>query len=124
MWSAMNTIFFSLQGFFTVSVTAAENKHVDRDETIKLASRKIALRVILLYTLIVFTVGLNVPYNDMDPQARLSAPSVGDKIHLSSSPVCGMELLDGLISSMPFISSLHSRLESMGCIFLVGCCMP
>jgi amino acid permease len=68
MWSAMNTIFFSLQGFFTVSVTAAENKHVDRDETIKLASRKIALRVILLYTLIVFTVGLNVPYNDINLQ--------------------------------------------------------
>lgn len=64
MWSAMNTIFFSLQGFFTVSVTAAENKHVDRDESIKLATRKIALRVITLYLLVVFTVGLNVPYDD------------------------------------------------------------
>jgi len=68
MWSAMNTIFFSLQGFFTVSVTAAENKHVDRDESIKLASRKISLRVILLYVLVVFTVGLNVPYNDLNLQ--------------------------------------------------------
>jgi amino acid transporter len=66
MWSAMNTIFFSLQGFFTVSVTAAENKHLDRDESIKLATRKISLRVILLYTLTVFTVGLNVPYNDIN----------------------------------------------------------
>ncbi len=64
IWSAMNTIFFSLQGFFTVSVTAAENKHIDRDESIKLATRKISLRVILLYVLVVFTVGLNVPYND------------------------------------------------------------
>lgn len=68
MWSAMSTIFFSLQGFFTVSVTAAENKHVDRDESIKLATRKIALRVIILYTLVVFTVGLNVPYNDPNLQ--------------------------------------------------------
>ncbi len=64
----MNTIFFSVLGFFTVSVTAAENKHVDRDESIKLASRKIALRVIVLYILIVFTVGLNVPYNDPNMQ--------------------------------------------------------
>lgn len=66
MWSAMNTIFFSLQGFFTVSVTAAENKHVDRDESIKLATRKISLRVIILYALVIFTVGLNVPYNDLN----------------------------------------------------------
>jgi yeast amino acid transporter len=68
MWSAMNTIFFSLQGFFTVSVTAAENKHVERDEAIKLATRKVSLRVILLYVLVVFTVGLNVPYNDKNLQ--------------------------------------------------------
>lgn len=68
MWSALNTIFFSVQGFFTVSVTAAENKHVDRDESIKLATRKIALRVILLYVLVVFTVGLNVPCNDFNLQ--------------------------------------------------------
>jgi amino acid transporter len=64
IWSAMNTIFFSLQGFFTVSITAAENKQLDRDEGIKLATRKISLRVILLYSLLVFTVGLNVPYTD------------------------------------------------------------
>lgn len=66
----MTTIFFSLQGFFTVSVTAAENKDVAKDETIKLASRKIALRVIILYALVVFTVGLNVPYNDINLQDR------------------------------------------------------
>lgn len=66
MWSALSTIFFSLQGFFTVAITAAENKHLDQDESIKLATRKISLRVILLYSLMVFTVGLNVPYNDVN----------------------------------------------------------
>ena len=64
IWSSMTTVFFSLQGFYTVSVTAAENKDIDRDESIKLATRKISLRVILLYCLLVFTVGLNVPYTD------------------------------------------------------------
>lgn len=66
MWSSMTTIFFSYQAFYTVSVTAAENKDLDRDESIKLATRKICLRVILLYTLLVFTVGLNVPYTDLN----------------------------------------------------------
>lgn len=64
MWSAINTIFFSVQGFFTVAVTAAENKDLDKDESIKLGTRKISLRVIVLYTLVVFTSGLNVPYDD------------------------------------------------------------
>ena len=66
MWSSMTTVFFSLQGFYTVTVTAAENKSLDRDESIKLATRKISLRVILLYCLLVFTVGLNVPSTDFN----------------------------------------------------------
>jgi yeast amino acid transporter len=63
IWSSMTTIFFGYQSMYTVSVTAAEAKNVS-DETIKLATRKISLRVILLYTLLVFTVGLNVPASD------------------------------------------------------------
>lgn len=66
MWTALSTIFFSLQGFFTVAITAAENKDLERDESIKLATRKISLRVIVLYTLFVFTVGLNIPYDDQN----------------------------------------------------------
>lgn len=65
LWSSMNTIFFSLQGMFSVSVTAAENRRLETEESIKIASRKIALRVITLYALLVFSVGLNVPYDDL-----------------------------------------------------------
>lgn len=64
IWSSMTTIFFSYQGMFSVSVTAAENRRLETEESIKIATRKIALRVITLYTLLVFSVGLNVPYND------------------------------------------------------------
>lgn len=53
IWTAMNTIFFSVQGFYVVSVTAAENRNLETDETIKLATRKIALRVIVLYAMLV-----------------------------------------------------------------------
>ncbi|EON61596.1 hypothetical protein W97_00811 [Coniosporium apollinis CBS 100218] len=74
MWSAMTTVIFSMIGFETVAVTAAENKDLEKDETLKLATRKLSLRVILLYTLCAFTVGLNVPYTD---------PQLGDLVNFS-----------------------------------------
>jgi amino acid permease len=55
-------------GFEAVSITAPENRNLREKENIKLASRKISLRIILLYTLSVFAVGLNVPYNDPNLQ--------------------------------------------------------
>lgn len=64
MWTSMNTIFFSLQGMFSVSITAAENRRLETEESIKIATRKIALRAITLYALLVFSVGLNVPMDD------------------------------------------------------------
>ncbi|KAK3324465.1 amino acid permease-domain-containing protein [Cercophora scortea] len=64
-WTAMVTSFFSLMGWDIILLTAPENKDLAREETIKISSRKIALRVILLYALAVFTVGLNVPYTDV-----------------------------------------------------------
>lgn len=64
VWSAMTTAIFSLTGFETVAITAPENRDLAKNESIKLATRKMSLRVILLYSLAVFTVGLNVPYTD------------------------------------------------------------
>ena len=62
MWEAMTTCLFGMIGFETVAITAAENRNLRTEETIKLATRKISLRIITLYTLATFTVGLNVPY--------------------------------------------------------------
>jgi amino acid transporter len=62
MWEAMTTGVFGLIGIETVAITAAENKDLRTEETIKIATRKICLRLIILYTLATFTVGLNVPY--------------------------------------------------------------
>ena len=64
MWSAMTASIFSMIGFETVSITAPENKDLETEESIKLATRKTSLRIILLYVLGIFVVGLNVPYND------------------------------------------------------------
>ncbi|KAF2186890.1 proline-specific permease [Zopfia rhizophila CBS 207.26] len=68
MWSAMTTVIWSLIGFETVAISAAENMDLRRNETVKLATRKSALRVILMYCLSVFVVGLNVPYTDTNIQ--------------------------------------------------------
>ena len=68
MWTAMTVTVFSMIGFEAVSITAPENKDLETEENIKLATRKISLRIILLYTLGTFVVGLNVPYDD--PQLR------------------------------------------------------
>lgn len=64
MWTAITTCVFGMAGFDAVAITAAESKDIEKDESVKLATRKISLRVILLYTLATFTAGLNVPYND------------------------------------------------------------
>lgn len=72
MWSAMTVTIFSMVGFEVVSITAAENKDYHAQEGVKLATRKISLRIILLYTLATFVVGLNVPYDD----SNLIDPSI------------------------------------------------
>jgi amino acid permease len=71
MWSSMTAAVFGMSGFDAVAITAAESKDLEKDENIKLATRKICLRIILLYTLATFTVGLNVPYTD--PNLRVFA---------------------------------------------------
>jgi amino acid transporter len=62
VWDAMTSCLFGLIGFETIAITAAENRDLRSEETIKIGTRKIALRIILLYTLATFTVGMNVPY--------------------------------------------------------------
>ncbi len=61
-WDAMTTCLFGMIGFETIAITAHENKDLRTEETIKIATRKICLRIIVLYTLATFAVGLNVPY--------------------------------------------------------------
>jgi amino acid transporter len=64
LFTTMRIIFFAMLGFEIVAITAPENKNLETEETLKLASRKIVLRISVLYIMAVFTVGLNVPYND------------------------------------------------------------
>lgn len=66
MWTAMTTVIFSMIGFETVSIAAAECATLETTEAIKMGTRKICLRIILLYTLGTLVVGFNVPYTDQN----------------------------------------------------------
>lgn len=62
VFEAMTTCLFGMIGFETIAITAAENRDLRTEETVKIATRKISLRIITLYSLATFAVGLNVPY--------------------------------------------------------------
>jgi yeast amino acid transporter len=64
VWSAMTVTIFSMIGFEAVSITAAENRKFRTQEGVKISTRKIAIRIVILYTLMTFVVGLNVPYDE------------------------------------------------------------
>ncbi|KAF2180177.1 hypothetical protein K469DRAFT_639942 [Zopfia rhizophila CBS 207.26] len=66
LWTGITAGLFSFVGFETIAITAAENKDLEKHETIKLATKKLTLRITILYLLATFAGGLNVPYNDVN----------------------------------------------------------
>ena len=64
LWTSVVAAVFSFVGFETIAITAAENEDLEKHETVKLATKKLTLRITILYILGTFTGGLNVPYND------------------------------------------------------------
>ena len=127
IWSAMNTIFFSVQGFFIVNITAAENRNLETDETIKISVRKIALRVITLYAFLVFSVGLNVPYDDaMLKDSSISAIRRGNHspfiIACIRSGVTGLpHLLNAFFIFSAFSVSINALFVSSRLLHALAC---
>ncbi|KAF2094250.1 hypothetical protein NA57DRAFT_80663 [Rhizodiscina lignyota] len=125
MWSGMTYIIFSMIGFEVVAITAAENHDLRREETIKLASRKISLRIILFYSLSVFVVGLNVPYTDSQlQQLTINSPqfftgffvfsattSAINSLYIASRSLHALACLREAWPEWGPIESLRSRLE-------------
>jgi amino acid permease len=64
LWTAISTVIFSLIGFETIALTGPENKDLEKYETIKIATKKLFIRLTVLYTLATFAAGLNVPMDD------------------------------------------------------------
>lgn len=57
------------------AATAAESKVLGNGESMKMAARKISIRIITIYCFAVFTASFVVPYNH--PYLNGKAPSVG-----------------------------------------------
>lgn len=64
LWTAITTVLFSLIGFETIALSGPENKDLEKYETIKIATKKLTLRITILYVLATFAGGLNVPRGD------------------------------------------------------------
>lgn len=64
LWTAISSIVFALIGFETIAISGPENRDLEKHETIKIATKKLTIRLTLLYTLAAFAGGLNVPYDD------------------------------------------------------------
>ncbi|KAH0536832.1 hypothetical protein FGG08_006330 [Glutinoglossum americanum] len=64
LWSGMTTAIFSYIGMDIVAATAAETKFQGNSESIKMATRKISLRILLLYFFAIVTVSFPVAYDD------------------------------------------------------------
>lgn len=64
LWTAVITAFPSILGWDIMMLAAPEIGDWRGGESLQLASRKTTLRILILYLLAVFTVGLNVPYTD------------------------------------------------------------
>lgn len=54
---------FSYVGMDIFAATAAESKELSNSESMKMASRKISLRIVTLYTMTMLTASFVVPYN-------------------------------------------------------------
>lgn len=68
VWTALTTSVFSLTGVEAISITARENREFNTPQGIKISTRKLAIRIIVLYVLSTFIVGLNIPYDDPNIQ--------------------------------------------------------
>jgi amino acid transporter len=63
-WTSVIVTVFSLVGWEVVVLTTPENRELRTKDSVRLSTRKIGLRITLLYVFSVFAVGLNVPFND------------------------------------------------------------
>ncbi|TGO90109.1 hypothetical protein BPOR_0079g00220 [Botrytis porri] len=62
MWTTIINVIFSYTGMDIVAATAAESKSLANAESMKMAARKISIRIVTLYTMAMITASFIVPY--------------------------------------------------------------
>ncbi|KAH0556158.1 hypothetical protein GP486_005911 [Trichoglossum hirsutum] len=114
IWSAMTNAIFSYIGMDIVAATAAENKNQGNSESIKMATRKISLRIILLYFFAIMTASFAVAYDD----SHLLADNHGLKSGASSPFMiaifnAGIPVMPHLLNTFFIFSSSSAGINAL-----------
>ncbi|WEW60397.1 hypothetical protein PRK78_005882 [Emydomyces testavorans] len=112
MWTTLINVIFSYVGMDIVAATAAESKALADSEAMKMASRKISLRIITIYTLTMLTASFTVPWDH--PFLNGKAQSVGaQSIFIIAAVEAGMPVLANFFNAMFLFSAFTCAINSM-----------
>ncbi|KAM5437033.1 hypothetical protein MferCBS31731_005688 [Microsporum ferrugineum] len=112
MWTTIINVIFSYVGMDIVAATAAESKSLADSESMKMAARKINLRVITLYTLSMLTASFLVPRNH--PFLNGKAQSVGaSSVFLIAVVEAGLPAAAHFFNAMYVFSAFTCAINSM-----------
>jgi amino acid transporter len=112
VWTTFIGVMFSYTGMDIFAATAAESKSLADSESIKMAARKINLRVILLYVLAVLTASFVVPSDH--PFINGGGQSVGSRsIFVIAVVEAGMPAAAHAFNAVYLFSTLTCAVNSM-----------
>ncbi|EAS36718.3 amino acid transporter [Coccidioides immitis RS] len=112
MWTTLTNVIFSYIGMDIVAATAAESKALADSEAMKMATRKISLRIITLYALTMITASFTVPLDH--PFLNGKAQSVGAQtIFVIAAVEAGMPALANFYNAVYLFSAFTCAINSM-----------
>ncbi|KAI1913774.1 hypothetical protein LOZ53_002226 [Ophidiomyces ophidiicola] len=112
MWTTLINVIFSYVGMDIVAATAAESKALADSEAMKMASRKISLRIITVYALTMLTSSFTVPWDH--PFLNGKAQSVGaQSIFVIAAVEAGLPALAHFYNAIYLFSAFTCAINSM-----------
>ncbi|OOQ84427.1 proline-specific permease [Penicillium brasilianum] len=112
VWTACTRAFFAYTGMDMVTITAAESKALADSEAMKMASRKISLRIITLYILCVLTASFLVPTDH--PFINGEGQSTGSRsIFIIAAVEAGLPALGQFFNSMFLFSAATCAADNL-----------
>ncbi|KAK2747294.1 hypothetical protein FQN57_002192 [Myotisia sp. PD_48] len=112
MWTTLINVIFSYVGMDIVAATAAESKSLADSEAMKMAARKINLRIITLYTLAMLTASFVVPHDH--PFLNGKGQSVGSQsIFVIAVVEAGLPIAAHVFNAMYLFSAFTCAINAM-----------
>ncbi|KAK0610419.1 amino acid transporter [Bombardia bombarda] len=112
VWTTFTNVLFSFIGMDIFAATAAESKSLSNVESIKMAARKINLRIITLYVLAVLTASFTVPMDH--PFINGGGQSVGShSVFIIAAVEAGLPAVAHFFNAVFVFSSFTCAINSM-----------